>query len=436
MHRLRLTGRAVTVAAVLALASSTMTPARAAAAPDVVAVDFAQRTGPVHGGATGLLYGLSDPGVPETPCSPAPGRVPSRRGPRRRPAPQRRRARGRDGLPRRPAARRSSSTCRTSTAAGPYENLGIDDYLAKVDTMVRKVVREPAGGQGQVSSGCRSTSPTWASGTRTGTPLKEKFFGDWKAVVERIRSIDPQARIVGPNRARYNPGRLRDFLTWAKGATCGGGDCLPDIMAWHELSRDSLAGYRGHHEHYRALERELGIGPLPVTSTSTATGATCPSPASWSSGSPCSRTPRSTPTWRTGPMPATSTTTRVRTSARPTRLVAAQVVRRPDRGDRQGHPAAPERPRHRPGRRGRRRARAARHRPWPAAVPSPSASTSPASTRHSSAGRSTSSCRRRPGQGTRATRSSRPSSRRAAPPRPAGNSASTFPEATSWPPTG
>ncbi|MFC7038388.1 CBM35 domain-containing protein [Nonomuraea rubra] len=262
MHRLRLTGRAVTVAAVLALASSTMTPARAAAAPDVVAVDFAQRTGPVHGGATGMLYGLSDPGVPgDSLLAGARPRTVAQKAPDGDQHPNGDALVVADGFL---AAGGEEIVVYMQDVYSrwPYENLGIDDYLAKVDTMVRKVVRErPADKDRFVWVPFNEPDWIWY---QDWDALKEKFFGDWKAVVERIRSIDPQARIVGPNEARYNPGRLRDFLTWAKGATCGGGDCLPDIMAWHELSRDSLAGYRGHHEHYRALERELGIGPLPV----------------------------------------------------------------------------------------------------------------------------------------------------------------------------
>jgi hypothetical protein len=239
-----------------------MTPARATAAPDVVTVDFAQRTGPVHGGATGMLYGLSDPGVPgDALLAGARPRTVAQKAP--------------DG-DQHPNGDALVIADGFLTAGGeeivvymqdvysrwPYENLGIDDYLAKVDTMVRKVVRErPSDKDRFVWVPFNEPDYIWYQDWDT---LKEKFFSDWKAVVERIRSIDPQARIVGPNEARYNPGRLRDFLTWAREATCGGGDCLPDIMAWHELSRDSLAGYRGHHEHYRALERELGIGPLPV----------------------------------------------------------------------------------------------------------------------------------------------------------------------------
>nr|SBO97715.1 Possible beta-xylosidase diverged, family 5/39 of glycosyl hydrolases and alpha-amylase C (Greek key) C-terminal domain [Nonomuraea gerenzanensis] len=235
----------------------TMTPARATTAPDVVTVNFAQRTGPVHGGATGMLYGLSDPGVPgDSLLAGARPRTVAQKAPDGDQHPNGDALKIADGFL---AAGGEEIVVYMQDVYSrwPYENLGIDDYLAKVDTMVRKVVRErPRDKDRFVWVPFNEPDGIWYQDWGT---LKEKFFSDWKAVFDRIRSIDPQARIVGPNEARYNPGRLRDFLTWAEA-----NDRLPDIMAWHELSRGSLADYRGHYEHYRAMERELGIGPLPI----------------------------------------------------------------------------------------------------------------------------------------------------------------------------
>ncbi|NJP88420.1 hypothetical protein HCN51_02910 [Nonomuraea sp. FMUSA5-5] len=258
MQRHRSARRALTVAAVLALASMTVIhgPA-AAAAPDVVTVDFAQRTGPVHGGATGMLYGLSDPGVPGgSLLAGARPRTVAQKAPDGDQHPNGDALVIADGFFQ-AGGEEIVVYMQDVYSRWPYENLGIDDYLAKVDTMVRKVVRErPKDTAKFVWVPFNEPDGIWY---QDWAAQKEKFYSDWKAVVGRIRSIDPQARIVGPNEARYNPGRLRDFLTWAKSA-----GYLPDIMAWHELSRSSLADYRGHYEHYRALERELGIAPLPV----------------------------------------------------------------------------------------------------------------------------------------------------------------------------
>lgn len=256
-----------TAAVALAATGLTVTPATsaAAAAPEIVTVDFAQRTGPVHGGATGMLYGLSDPGVPgDSLLAGARPRTIAQKAPDGDQHPNGDALVVADGFF---AAGGEEIVVYMQDiySRWPYENLGIEDYLAKVETMVRKVVQErPKDKDKFVWVPFNEPDWIWYQDWAT---LKEKFFNDWKAVVERIRSIDPSARIVGPNEASYNPGRLRDFLTWAKDATCAGdpeGDCLPDIMAWHELQRDRLADYRAHYEHYRQMERELGIGPLPI----------------------------------------------------------------------------------------------------------------------------------------------------------------------------
>ncbi|WP_182902738.1 CBM35 domain-containing protein [Microbispora sp. H10830] len=269
MHRQRSSRRARVTAATAALAAATLTagpvagPAGAdTAAADVVAVDFGQRTGPVHGGATGMLYGLSDPGVPgDSLVAGARPRTVAQKAPDGDQHPNGDALKIADGFLS-AGGEEIVVYMQDVYSKWPYENLGIDDYLAKVDAMVRKVVTERPQDKDRFVW-VPFNEPDWIW-YQNWAQLKQKFFSDWKAVVERIRSIDPGARIVGPNEASYNPGRLRDFLTWAKDNTCGAKSCLPDIMAWHELSRGSLADYRGHYEDYRQMERDLGVGPLPI----------------------------------------------------------------------------------------------------------------------------------------------------------------------------
>ncbi|MEV4476672.1 hypothetical protein [Nonomuraea sp. NPDC049504] len=260
-HRL---GRQALASAVafVTLAALTSAPATAAG-PDVVAVDFAQRTGPVHGGATGGLYALSDPGVPgDSLVAGARPRTVAQKAPDGEQHPNGDALTVADGFF---AAGGDEVVIYMQDVYSrwPYQDLGIEDYLAKVETMVRKVVRErPRDKDRFVWVPFNEPDWIWYEDWAT---QRERFFSDWKAVFERIRSIDPDARIVGPNEAFYRPERLRDFLTWAKETPCAGqDDCLPDIMAWHELQRERLADYRSHYEHYRAMERELGIGPLPI----------------------------------------------------------------------------------------------------------------------------------------------------------------------------
>ncbi|MGW2517260.1 cellulosome protein [Streptomyces sp. NPDC001617] len=82
------------------------------------------------------------------------------------------------------------------------------------------------------------------------------FFAAWTAAHRLIREIDPGARIAGPNTCILYP-EVRGFLEYAKEH-----DVLPDVITWHELS--SPDEVRTNVAKYRALEEELGIGPLPV----------------------------------------------------------------------------------------------------------------------------------------------------------------------------
>jgi hypothetical protein len=66
----------------------------------------------------------------------------------------------------------------------------------------------------------------------------------------------PGARIAGPNTCLLYD-EVRGFLEFAKAE-----DVLPDVITWHELS--SPDEIRTSVAKYRVLERELGIGPLPV----------------------------------------------------------------------------------------------------------------------------------------------------------------------------
>ncbi|MFJ9909009.1 cellulosome protein [Streptomyces sp. NPDC101152] len=82
------------------------------------------------------------------------------------------------------------------------------------------------------------------------------FFAAWRQAYHLIRELDPEARIAGPNTCVLYP-EVRGFLEFARDH-----DVLPDVVTWHELS--SPDEVRTNVAKYRALERELGIGPLPV----------------------------------------------------------------------------------------------------------------------------------------------------------------------------
>ena len=114
------------------------------------------------------------------------------------------------------------------------------------------------------SSTCPSTSPketcTAPASTATtpsaGSTHPQYYFAEWKQVHDLIKSLDPKARIAGPNTSVLYD-QVKGFLQF-----CKANDCLPDVITWHELS--SPSSVRSNVDKYRAWESELGIGPLPI----------------------------------------------------------------------------------------------------------------------------------------------------------------------------
>ena len=83
-------------------------------------------------------------------------------------------------------------------------------------------------------------------------------FNDlWKQTYAKLRQLDPDIKITGPSTSYYNQSFLQTFLSY-----CKTNDCLPDIIGWHELSGGNITG---NIQSYRSLEKQLGIGPLPIT---------------------------------------------------------------------------------------------------------------------------------------------------------------------------
>lgn len=79
----------------------------------------------------------------------------------------------------------------------------------------------------------------------------------WKPTFDLIRRLDPNERIIGPSLAYYSNSYMRTFLTY-----CKANNCIPDVICWHQWG---AAGFVGSYNQYRALEKELGISPRPIT---------------------------------------------------------------------------------------------------------------------------------------------------------------------------
>ncbi|MDQ0877544.1 hypothetical protein QFZ77_006203 [Paenibacillus sp. V4I3] len=238
-------------------------PSKSYAANPQLAVDLSANTGAVKHGASGFLYGLGDEGIPTdnmiAPLNPqgtaqkAPDGLQHPNGDALKIAPQFKRNGGKD----------IQIYMQDIYKQWPYDNLGIDDYLSKVDVMVNKVVAD-ANRSMYVYVPFNEPNGNWYSNllnysSSTGSTARQKFFSDWKTVYERIRSIDASARIAGPNLTHYDSQFHLDFMSYAKT-----NHVLPDVMAWHELQNDFFTDYYNHYNHYRGIEASLGISARPI----------------------------------------------------------------------------------------------------------------------------------------------------------------------------
>ncbi|MBQ0851490.1 cellulosome protein [Streptomyces sp. BH-SS-21] len=234
----------------------------AAAAPQRVTVDLAASEGPVMRGANGTLYGLSDDGVPSD-AALAPLKITSIS----------QKPEGGAQHPNGDALTVSRSFFRNGGgeinvmmqdvyAKWPYEDLGIDDYLPRVDKIVKEVAADP-NSERFVYIPFNEPDQIWYGlGTSDQAQYeanRDRFFKDWKTVYRRIRAADPDARIAGPNESAYHTRLLTDFLAFAQRE-----NVLPQVMTWHELGSGSLRDFQGHHDTYRSIERGLGIAPLKI----------------------------------------------------------------------------------------------------------------------------------------------------------------------------
>jgi hypothetical protein len=251
----------VTLTTIL-VGTAPISPAAHAATPQFT-VDLSRTTGAVMHGANGALYGLSDNGVPgDSLIAPLHMTTTTQKAPDGAQHPNG------DALAVEPAFARDGGGdvliyMQDVYAQWPYENLGLNDYLSKVDTMVRKVAAGPDTNK-FVWVPFNEPDGNWykgldSSSTTTYTNTRKQFESDWTTVYDKIRSIIPHARIAGPNESHWDVRFMGDFYPWAKA-----GNVLPDITTWHELAPSSLANFDGNLNTYRTIESNAGISALPV----------------------------------------------------------------------------------------------------------------------------------------------------------------------------
>jgi Concanavalin A-like lectin/glucanases superfamily len=262
-HRNRAAAAAATVLATAAAMTVAGHPVPAAAAapaaraPMVLAVDAAAALKPVDHAASGSLYGLADEGWPADKwiapvrpkmfTQPPPGATHQPNG---EPAPVG------DTLKVVPAAERHGAAVTVRLPdifpSFPYQWQGDDYWYAQVDRMVRATV---ASGADNIYGYEIWNEPQWTWNRAWGD-----FDVMWARTFRLIRSIDPSTPIIGPSHDRDYEAGMRQFLTAAKAS-----GTVPDIISWHELGTERGIDVEGRVASYRAVERELGISPRPIS---------------------------------------------------------------------------------------------------------------------------------------------------------------------------
>jgi Concanavalin A-like lectin/glucanases superfamily len=257
--------RATGVAGLLIMMAGTGTT-RAAAVPAatgdvrppmVLAVDLSTPIKAVDHAASGSLYGIAEDGwpadhwiagvKPKMFTQPPPGATHQPNG---EPAPVG------DTLRVWPVAKRNGATVTIRLPdifpSFPYVWQGDDYWYSQVERMVRARL---ASGADNIYGYEIWNEPQW-----TWNPAWGDFNEVWARTYRLIRSLDPDTPIIGPSYDRDYEVGLRPFLTAAIAS-----GTVPDIVSWHELGPMTGMAVETHVRQYRALERELGVGPLPIS---------------------------------------------------------------------------------------------------------------------------------------------------------------------------
>jgi hypothetical protein len=212
-------------------------------------IDLSARTGPVKHGACGFLYGLGKTEIPSVnTLAPLKPQVAAQKP---------------EGGLQHPNGD-ALNVSETYKAAGgreieiyiqdvypnwPYDSLGINDYLGKVEQVVSQVI---ASSNRSLFSYVPFNEPDQIWYNKT--DKKQAFFDDWQMVYRKIKSIDALARLAGPNLANYDSAFYRDFMAFASQ-----NDCLPDVVSWHELNDDFFEGWYQRFDDFRRIESDLGL---------------------------------------------------------------------------------------------------------------------------------------------------------------------------------
>ncbi|HET9140833.1 CBM35 domain-containing protein [Actinophytocola sp.] len=135
----------------------------------------------------------------------------------------------------------------------PYRWVSWADWLSKVDAQVTARLAATTVTNVEAWELWNEPDLTWD------TAAAGDFNAGWVRTFQRVRSRDTVTPILGPSITGWRADWMRSFLTNARNT-----GTLPDVVCWHELNH-TAPRLAADIAAYRALERELGISPRPIS---------------------------------------------------------------------------------------------------------------------------------------------------------------------------
>jgi hypothetical protein len=226
--------------------------------PPQLTVDLTNRFKAIDQVASGSLYGLAEDGrPPDALIAPVQPKMFTQMAPNGGQLPNGETTPTGDSLKVAPVAARHGATVTIRMPDiypnFPYRWVSMDDWLGKVRQQVRDRL---ASGATNIYGYELWNEPDWTWDTaRAGD-----FNAGWALTYQTIRALDQRTAIVGPSFSIWDDNRMRAFLTAAKAS-----GTVPQVICWHELDAGSANDLASHVRDYRQIERDLGIGPLPIS---------------------------------------------------------------------------------------------------------------------------------------------------------------------------
>jgi hypothetical protein len=139
-----------------------------------------------------------------------------------------------------------------------YPNPGISSYTSTVQGIVNSLKSDP-NFQNYIYVPFNEPDGEVYGSYGKGITNLSGLESDWVTIYNAIHAINSSAKIAGPNFYLYDNSAYTSFMTYVKA-----NNALPTQVTWHELTNNTYTDWYTEYSDYRAIEKSLGISPLPV----------------------------------------------------------------------------------------------------------------------------------------------------------------------------